>query len=192
MSSSEFWCKFRLRTIFFPRIAGNGQKIPKSFFRLQKQWKWIGLRDAQWISRRSSKKHCKLRSVVDCLSSQGTLGCRLISNVFALCDILVLLSSRGTLPQVCFCHYPSASPKCPCDLWVTPKIFESSFLSLFVEKTGLSGKIFVSGLVVLYSAQSCQLLEPRCSETAFAKQRLSLTFWEHRNSFSAKFCLKLG
>ena len=115
----------------------------KTFFRLQKQWKWIGLRDAHWISWRSSRKHLKFRSVVGWLSGQGTLGCRIFSSiVFALRHILVLLSSRGTMTQVSFRHYRSAHLDWPCDHGVAPKFFQSSSLRLFVEKTGIFGEGF--------------------------------------------------
>ena len=159
----------------FLLIAGICQKTPQFFFPLQKQKKQIGLDDAHWIARRSSWEHFTLRWVLDLLSGQGNLGCRsFFSIVFALCHILLLLSSRGTLAQVCACHYPSLFAECPCDLGITLKTFQWSFLRIFLEKTRLFGKIFVFGLVVFYSAHNCQLQEPRSSETSVAKQRLTL------------------
>ena len=54
-----------------------------------------------------------------------------------------------------------------------------------MEKTRLFGKVFVSGFVVFYLMRIWQLLEPRCSETEFAKKRLaSAGFWDVKNFFS--------
>ena len=169
---------------FFSRNAGIRQKLPKTFCPVGET---IRVNWASWCSTDCLEKQLR--------AFQVTLGRRLFvrircswtsiffSIVSGLCLILLLLSSPGKLPQVCVCHHPSASPECPCHFGVAPKTLQLNFLRLFNEKTGLFRKIFVSGLVVLYSAHNCQLLEPRCSETAFAKQRLSLTF-ERKKPFS--------
>ena len=75
-------------------------------------------------------------------------GCRTsFFNSFVLCDNLRRLPSPGYTPQVCVRYYPSASTDCPCDLGVEPKVFQSSFQRIIMEKTRLFGKIFVSGFV---------------------------------------------
>ena len=54
----------------------------------------------------------------------------------------------------------------------------------FYRENRLLGKIFVPGFVILYSTHNYQLLEPRCSETAFANQQLaSVDFWDYKIIF---------
>ena len=150
---------------------------PKLFILLYKQKEQTALRDAYWIAWRSSRKFFSVRSVVYRRSG-------------------LRLSSPGKLPQVCVCYYTLASPRCPCDLGVPPKIFESNFRRIFILGINgfprLSGKIFVSGFVVLYLTHNCQLSEPRCPETAFAKQRLATDdFWDEKTFFPSKLFVEV-
>ena len=58
----------------------------------------------------------------------------------------------------------------------------------YPENTAFFLKIFVSGFVVLYLTHSFQISKPRCSETAFAKQRLaSADFWDDNIFFLSQF-----
>ena len=73
--------------------------------------------------------------------------------------------------------------------------YDKSFLiesckNIYRENTAF-WEILVIGFVVLYLTHRCPLLEPCCSETAFAKQRLASADFSDDN-FSGKFCWKLG
>ena len=77
----------------------------------------------------------------------------------------------------------SASWEWPCDLAVAPKVLVD-FAENFYRENRFLGKIFVPGFVILYLTHNYQLLETRCSETAFANQRLaSVDFWEYKEFF---------
>ena len=54
-------------------------------------------------------------------------------------------------------------------------------------------KFSVFGSVVLYLAHTCQILEPRCSETGFTEQKLaSVYFWDDINFFLNSFLFEVG
>ena len=54
----------------------------------------------------------------------------------------------------------------------------------FYRENRFLEKIFVPGFVILYLTHNYQLLETRCSETAFANQRLaSVDFWDYKSFF---------
>ena len=127
-----------------------------------------------------------LHSVVDSWSGQGTIW---MWNSFfaigsALSDNILRLSSPEKLPQGCDFYYLLASSEGFCNLEVTLKTIELKYLWIIIEKTRPFWKIFVSGFVVLYITHSCQLLEPRCCETAFGKQSLASVDFSDDKCFS--------
>ena len=62
------------------------------------------------------------------------------------------------------------------------------FAENFYRENRPLGKIFVSAFVVLYLTHSYPLLETRCSETAFASQRMaSVYFYEEKIFFLMSF-----
>ena len=97
--------------------------------------------------------------VVDRWSVQGTLWMlnNFFSFVFALCDKLLRLSSPGRLLKRCVYSYLSGPLECPCDIGVALIVFQSSFLRIVIGERRLFGKIFVSGLLVLYVTQLSSL-----------------------------------
>ena len=57
------------------------------------------------------------------------------------------------------------------------------FAENFYRENRLLGKIFVSAFVVLYLTHNLQLLETRCSETAFANQRMASVYFQEEKTF---------
>ena len=63
-------------------------------------------------------------------------------------------------------------------LRLSEKAFSRVFWGILSREHGFLLKCFVSRFVFLHLTSSCQFLEPCCSETEFAKQRLACTvFW---------------
>ena len=88
-------------------------------------------------------------------------------SIFCFCHNLLPFSSPGKLLQMCdFILQLLMSSQ------VTFRLLQKSlveFVENFYRKKGLFGKFFVYGIVFLYLTHSCQLLEPRCFETAIDK-----------------------
>ena len=168
------------------------ETLPKFFIRLQKQKKWTGLHDALWIAWRCNWELFTLHSVVDSWFGQGTHW--MYDNFSQLFLPFAIINYDSHNLENCF----------KCVSAIVPQLFLSSHViwwlrqksigrvfRIFFGKTRLFGKIFFSGFVVLYTQR--QLLELRCSETNFAKQRLpSFVFGMIQFSFSAELYLRLG
>ena len=167
-------------------VAGICQKVDflylcRLFQKLVSGWinkKKTGLRDAHCIVWWNSGEPLRERSVGDKWSGKVVLGCRTISSsiIFALCDILRTLITCINASRVCLLY-----PLSLLGVTMWPRSCAKSLIVEFAEnfyrENRLLGKIFVPGFVILYLTHNYQLLETRCSETAFANQRMASVYF---------------
>ena len=98
-------------------------------------------------------------------------GCKTFFLIFAFCHSLLPFSSHGKLLQFCGI-IPQLLLCSPLTSGFHQKSVVGFFQSNYREKTAFVNS-FDSVFLVPYLTHSCQLLEPRCFETAFVKAAAS-------------------
>ena len=137
--------------------------------------KLFGIRDAHWIASTSNGEFFRVLSVV--VGWSGGSFFRVDHFFFKLflpfAIFLLRLSSPGKLLQVCVYFYFSAFLSAMRPRGCAKNLLVEFSENNYRENKGFLGRFLFPDSLFFYSTPICHFLEPCCSETAFAKQRLA-------------------